>query len=327
MLNFILKRLLLALFTLIAISILSFVIIQLPPGDYLTSYMANLEAQGDMVSLEEVENLRIQYGLDQPVYIQYFKWIKNMMMGDLGMSLEWNRPVLDLIGERLFLTILLTLTAILFTWSLAIPIGILSAVKQRTMMDYFFTFIGFMGLAIPDFLLALVLMYISFSVFNISIGGLFSPEYVDAAWSMSRVWDLLQHLWIPAIVLGTSGTAAFIRIIRANLIEELQKPYVVTARAKGLAEWKLILKYPVRIAMNPFLSTIGYVLPFLISGSVIVSVVLSLPTVGPLLLRALIAQDMYLAGTIVLLLGAMTIIGTFISDILLILIDPRISRS
>ncbi len=324
MTQLILRRIAWMLIMTVGISVVSFFIIQLPPGDFLDAHIAHLQNQGDSVSLEVIENLRRQYGLDKPLHIQYFKMVKGMLHGDFGWSFSYERPATELIGERLLLTIILTLTSMLFTYMLAIPIGIYSAVNQYSISDYTFTFFGFIGLAVPNFLLALVLMYFAYSVFGLSIGGLFSPEYIVAPWSLARVWDLCKHLWIPAIVLGVAGTAGIIRVIRANLLDELQKPYVVTARAKGLREWKLILKYPVRITMNPVLSTIGYILPVLVSGSVIVSVVLSLPTVGPLLLRALVSQDMYLAGTIVLLLGVLTIIGTLISDILLIISDPRI---
>ena len=324
MLAFITRRTILAFFTVLAISVLSFVIIQLPPGDYLTSYRATLEAQGDMISEAELKALSQQYGLDKPIHMQYLIWMGNMVQGDFGVSLRANRPVSELIGERLALTIVVALAAVVFTWVMAIPIGIYSAVRQRSIGDYVFTFAGFVGLAVPDFLLALVLMYFAYAWFNISVGGLFSAEYIEAAWSMGRLVDLLKHLWLPAIVLGTAGTAQLIRILRANLLDELRKPYVVAARAKGLSLWRAVIKYPVRVALNPLVSTTAYILPFLISGSVIVSVVLDLPTVGPLLLTALLSQDMYLAGSIVLLLGAMTVVGTLLSDILLVLLDPRI---
>ena len=319
MIHYIIRRIAWMLVMIVGISIVSFFIIQLPPGDFLDAHIAHLQNQGDSVSLEVIENLRKQYGLDKPLHLQYLKMVNGMFHGDFGWSFSYERPATELIGERLLLTIVLTLTSILFTWMLAIPIGIYSAVRQHSISDYTFTFIGFIGLAVPEFLLALVLMYFAYSQLGISVGGLFSPEFMVAPWSLARVWDLMKHLWIPAIILGMAGTAALIRVIRANLLDELQKPYVTTARAKGMREWRLILKYPVRITLNPFLSTIGYVLPLLVSGSVIVSVVLSLPTVGPLLLRALVSQDMYLAGTIVLLLGTMTVIGTLISDILLII--------
>ncbi len=324
MTHYIIRRIGWMLLTLVGISIVSFFIIQLPPGDFLDAHIAHLQNQGDSVSLEVIENLRRQYGLDKPLHVQYFKMVNGMLHGDFGWSFSYERPATELIGERLLLTVILTLVAIFFTWILAIPIGIYSAVRQYSISDYTFTFVGFIGLAVPEFLLALVLMYFAYSQLGISVGGLFSPEYMVAPWSLARVWDLMKHIWIPAIILGMGGTAALIRVIRANLLDELQKPYVTTARSKGMREWRLILKYPVRITFNPVLSAIGYLLPLLVSGSVIVSVVLSLPTVGPLLLRALVSQDMYLAGTIVLLLGAMTVIGTLISDILLFMIDPRI---
>jgi peptide/nickel transport system permease protein len=321
---YILRRLLIAVGTVWVISMVSFAIIQLPPGDYVTSYVAQLMASGTLVTQEEADNLRAQYGLDQPVYVQYAKWMWLVLHGDFGVSMEWKRPVTEVIGDRLLLTALLAFTAVIFTWILAIPIGIYSAVRQYSLGDYAFTCVGFIGLAVPNFLLALVIMYLAFAYFGASVGGLFSTEYMDAPWSWARVQDLLKHLWIPAIILSTAGTAQLIRILRANLLDELRKPYVVTARAKGLSELRAILKYPVRVALNPFISTVGYTLPFLVSGSIIVSIVLSLPTVGPLLLKALLAQDMFLAGTIVLLLGVMTVIGTLISDILLVWIDPRI---
>jgi peptide/nickel transport system permease protein len=324
MLPFILRRLAIAIFTLLGISVLAFVIIQLPPGDFLTSKIAYLQSQGDYASEQEVMALRRQYGLDRPYPERYLMWIGGIVRGDLGSSMEFDQPVTELIGERLLLTVIVALSAVLFTWALAIPIGIYSAVRQRSIGDYVFTFFGFIGLSIPDFLIALVLMYVAYFKFGISIGGLFSHEFQNAPWSLARVWDLLKHLWIPAIVLGAAGAAAFIRIIRANLLDELHKPYVAAARARGMPEWRLILKYPVRVALNPFLSAVGYVLPFLVSGSVIVSVVLDLPTVGQLLIRSLMQQDMYLAGAIVLMLGAMTVAGTLLSDILLMLLDPRI---
>jgi peptide/nickel transport system permease protein len=318
------RRVLLAVFTVWAISVLSFTIIQLPPGDYVTSYIAQMASTGSVVSEEEAQNLRIQYGLGQPYYIQYLKWMKLVVVGEFGQSMEWKRSVVEVIGDRLWLTVVVSVAALLLTWVLALPIGIYSAVRQYSPGDYVATFIGFIGLAVPNFLLALVILYFGFILFNANIGGLFTPELQDAPWSMAKVWDLLKHLPIPALILGLAGTAQQIRIMRANLLDELRKPYVVTARSKGLPESTVILKYPVRVALNPFASTIGYTLPYIVSGSIIVSIVLGLPTVGPLLLKALIAQDMFLAGTIVLLLGLMTVIGTLISDILLVWIDPRI---
>jgi peptide/nickel transport system permease protein len=318
------RRALLAVFTVWAISVLSFAIIQLPPGDYVTSYIAQMASMGSVVTDEEAQNLRIQYGLGQPIYVQYLKWMKLVVQGNFGMSMEWRRPVTEVIGDRLWLTVVVSVAALLLTWVLALPIGIYSAVRQYSVGDYVATFIGFIGLAVPNFLLALVILYFGFILFNANVGGLFTPELQDAPWSLAKVWDLLKHLPVPALILGLAGTAQQIRIMRANLLDELRKPYVVTARSKGLPESTVILKYPVRVALNPFASTIGYTLPYIVSGSIIVSIVLGLPTVGPLLLKALIAQDMFLAGTIVLLLGLMTVIGTLISDVLLVWIDPRI---
>jgi peptide/nickel transport system permease protein len=324
MLAYIGRRVLLAVFTVWAISVLSFVIIQLPPGDYVSSYIAQMASMGSVVSDEEAQALRIQYGLGQPVYVQYLKWMRQVVVGNFGMSMEWKRPVTEVIGARLWMTVIVSVAALLLTWVLALPIGIYSAVRQYSFGDYLATFIGFIGLAVPNFLLALVILYFGFVFFNAHIGGLFSPELQDADWSAAKVWDLLKHLPIPALILGLAGTAQQIRIMRANLLDELRKPYVITARSKGLPESRVVLKYPVRVALNPFASTIGYTLPYIVSGSIIVSLVLGLPTVGPLLLKALIAQDMFLAGTIVLLLGVMTVIGTLISDVLLVWIDPRI---
>ena len=324
MLAYIGRRALLAVFTVWAISVLSFAIIQLPPGDYVTSYIAQMASMGSVVTDEEAQNLRIQYGLGRPIYVQYAKWMALISTGNFGMSMEWRRPVTEVIGERLWLTVIVAVAALILTWVLALPIGIYSAVRQYSLGDYAATFIGFIGLAVPNFLLALVILYFGFTLFNANIGGLFSPELQDAPWSLARVWDLLKHLPVPALILGLAGTAQQIRIMRANLLDELRKPYVVTARSKGLSETRVIVKYPVRMALNPFASTIGYTLPYIVSGSIIVSLVLGLPTVGPLLLKALISQDMFLAGTIVLLLGVMTVIGTLISDILLVWIDPRI---
>jgi peptide/nickel transport system permease protein len=324
MLTYIARRIVLAIFTVWAVSVLAFVIIQLPPGDYITSYIAQMAATGSIVTEQEAENLRIQYGLDQPIYVQYCKWMVMIAQGNFGLSMEWRRPVVEVIGDRLWLTMIVSFAALLLTWVLALPIGIYSAVRQYSLGDYTFTFIGFIGLAVPNFLLALVILYFGFVFFDANIGGLFSVEYQDAPWSLAKVWDMAKHLPIPALILGLAGTAQQIRIMRANLLDELRKPYVVTARAKGLSEAKVIIKYPVRVALNPFASTIGYLFPYIVSGSIIVSLVLGLPTVGPLLLKALIAQDMFLAGTIVLMLGVMTVIGTLISDIILVWIDPRI---
>ena len=294
MLAYIGRRALLAVFTVWAISVLSFAIIQLPPGDYVTSYIAQMASMGSMVTDEEAQNLRIQYGLGQPIYIQYLKWMRLVVVGDFGFSMEWRRPVTEVIGDRLWLTVVVSVAALILTWALALPIGIYSAVRQYSVGDYVATFIGFIGLAVPNFLLALVILYFGFTLFNANVGGLFSPEFQDAPWSAGRAWDLVKHLPVPALILGLAGTAQQIRIMRANLLDELRKPYVVTARSKGLTEARVILKYPVRVALNPFASTIGYTLPYIVSGSIIVSLVLGLPTVGPLLLKALIAQDLSL---------------------------------
>jgi peptide/nickel transport system permease protein len=323
-LAYLVRRLLLAVLTTWAISVLAFAIIQLPPGDYITSYIAQMSAGGGFVSEQEAEALRSEYGLDRPVWVQYLRWMNQVVQGRFGMALEWGRPVSEVIGDRLWLTMIVSGAAVLLTWLLALPIGIYSAVRQYSLGDYVATFIGFVGLAVPSFMLALVVMYVGFRYFGVNIGGLFSDELAEAPWSWARAWDLAKHLPVPALILGLAGTAQLIRIMRANLLDELRKPYVVTARARGLAEGRVILKYPVRVALNPFASTVGYLLPYVVSGSIIVSLVLSLPTLGPLLLRALVAQDMFLAGTIVLLLGVMTVVGTFLSDLLLMWIDPRI---
>lgn len=325
MAQFILRRILIMIPTLFVTSMVAFIIIQLPPGDYLTSYIANLSASGEQVEEHVIEALNERFGLDQPIYIQYLKWITNIITkGDFGQSFAWRTPVENLIWGRLGLTVLISVATLIFTWIIAFPVGIYSAVNKYSLGDYIATFFGFLGLAIPNFLLALVLMYIAFKYFNQSVGGLFSPEYVDAPWSIEKILDLMGHLWIPMLILGTAGAASLIRIMRANLLDELGKPYVRTARAKGLPEWKVILKYPVRVALNPFVSTAGWLLPTLVSGSIIVATVLSLPTTGPMLLSALTTQDMYLAGAFILLLSILTMIGTLVSDVLLAALDPRI---
>jgi peptide/nickel transport system permease protein len=329
MARYIIRRVLLAIPTLILISIIAFAIIQLPPGDFLTAYIAQVrQMEGDQAANQLqgiIPQLKAQYGLDQPFHMQYFLWMRNILLkGDFGYSFEQKQPVSTLIWERLGLTLVLTSATLVFTWLLAIPIGVLSAAKQYSIGDYFFTFLGFVGLGIPNFLIALVLMWVAFAYFDASITGLFSEEFIDAPWSMARILDMFKHLWLPIIVLGLGGTASLIRTMRANLLDELNKPYVEAARAKGLTEWKLIWRYPVRIALNPFVSSIGWALPQLVSGATIVSIVLNLPTTGPLMLRALLAQDMYLAGAFVLLLSVLTVVGMLISDILLALLDPRI---
>ena len=326
MIQFIIRRIFLMIPTLLVISLISFAIIQLPPGDYLTTLVAELSSQGETVDQATLEQLKQQYGLGLPFHQQYFRWISNIITkGDLGQSFTWNRPVNNLIWDRIGLTMLITLITTLFIWIVALPIGVYSAVKQYSIGDYVATFFGFLGLATPNFLLALVLMYLSIKYLDTDVGGLFSAEFEgDVPWSFAKVLDLLSHLWIPVVILGTAGTAGLIRIMRANLLDELHKPYVVTARAKGVPESTLIRRYPVRTAMNPFISTIGWTLPQLVSGSIIVSQVLDLPTTGPLLLQSLQQQDMYLAGGFILVISSMTVIGTLISDILLAWLDPRI---
>lgn len=325
MASYILRRILAGLLTIWVASIISFVVIQLPPGDYVTAYVSRLQSMGTAVSTEEAAALRIQYGLDQPIYVQYLKWAGLMLKGNFGMAMEYNRPVAEVIGDRMTLTIIVSLAAVVFIWALALPIGIYSAVRQYSLLDYVFTFISFIGIAVPNFMLALIIMYVSFKYLGAgSVGGLFSPEMVLEPWGWPKVVDMLKHLPLPAVILGLAGMAEVVRIMRANLLDELRKPYVITARAKGLAEHRVILKYPVRAALNPFASTIGYIFPFIVSGSIIVSLVLSLPTVGPLLFKALIAQDLFLAGTILLLLAVLTVVGTLISDLILMWIDPRI---
>jgi peptide/nickel transport system permease protein len=325
MLRYVIKRLVYMVPTLFGMSIIAFLIIQLPPGDYLSSMLASMADSGINVDQSQVERYREIYGFGDPVLVQYWKWISGILFrGDFGHSFEWNRPVIDLIMERMGSTLMISVAALIFVWAVSLPIGIYSAVRRHSFGDHAFTLLGFIGLAVPNFILALVLMYISYKFLGQTVGGLFSREYVDAPWSWEKFTDLLAHLWIPLIVIGTNGTAALIRILRANLTDELNKPYVVTAKAKGLPEYKVVLKYPVRIALNPFVSAIGWVLPELISGVTITAIVLNLPMVGPLLLRALTVQDMYLAGSIILILGVLTLIGMLLSDILLAILDPRI---
>jgi len=325
MLGYIGRRILQLIPLLVAISIISFIIIELPPGDYLTQYIGQLEAAGQKVQEHQIAALKRQFGLDKPLYQRYFMWIWNIIRyGNFGVSFQWNKPVTEVLGERIALTMVISISALLFTWVVGIPIAIYSATHQYSPGDYAFTFLGFIGLAVPNFLLALVLMWISFAYLNIPITGLFSPEYATAAWSLAKIWDMLKHIWVPMIVVGTAGTAGLIRVIRGCLLDELQKQYVITARAKGVSEVKLLFKYPVRVAINPVISTIGWLLPSLVSGAGITAIVLNLPTTGPVLLQALLSQDMYLAGSSVLILSALTIIGSLISDILLAWIDPRI---
>ncbi len=325
MLQFIFRRVLLMIPTFVVTSIVAFIVIQLPPGDFATTYMADQASRGDTAAQEMIQGLRATYGLDQPVHIQYLKWMEGILLrGDFGIAFEFRQPVSTLIWERVFLTLLLSLASIVITWLVAFPIGIYSAVKQYSIGDYAFTFLGFIGISVPSFLLALVTMYLMFVYFGTTIGGLFSTEMVSAPWSTDKVLDLIEHIWLPVVILAVGGTAELIRIMRANLLDELHKPYVITARSKGLPRWKVLLKYPVRLALNPFVSTIGWTLPALVSGSIIISVVMSLPTTGPMLLRSLQSQDMYLAGSLILVLSILTIVGTLISDILLAWLDPRI---
>ncbi|MFL7837331.1 MAG: ABC transporter permease [Candidatus Promineifilaceae bacterium] len=322
--QYIIKRLLLLPLLLVIFSIFAFVIIQAPPGDFVTTYIADLAASGSSIDQAQIDALRDRYGLDQPMYVQYYKWMSRIVTGDLGFSLDWQKPIKELIGERIMLTIMLGLFTFAFTWALAVPIGIISAVKQYSFLDYSFTVFNYFGVATPTFMTALILMWIAFSKFGVSVTGLFSPEYIDAPWSIERVQDLLRHMWLPMVILGLDGTARLARIMRANLLDELNKPYVEMARAKGMSEWRLVLKYPVRLAINPLVSTIGWYLPLIFSGSVIVATVLNLPTIGPMLLRSLISQDMFLAGSIVMIYLFLAVIGTLISDILLAWLDPRI---
>ena len=321
--QFLLKRLAIYIPMLVLMSIVSFAIIEAPPGDYLDDYISLLKAQGEYDE-GEIERLERRYGLSRPIYERYWKWVSGVIRWDLGDSLEFRRPVSELVNDRLAMTVVLGLFTVVFTWTMAIPIGIISAVKQYSFIDYFFTFLSYLGVGTPNFLLALVLMWTAFSVFNTSVTGLFSDQYIDAPWSFGKFVDLLKHMWVPMLILGTDGTARLTRILRANLLDELEKPYVETARSKGLPEWKLVIKYPVRIALNPFVSTAGWTLPTLFSGSLIVAQVMSLPTIGPLLLKSLQSQDMYMAGSIVLILTALTLVGTLLSDIVLGLMDPRI---
>jgi len=324
MLRFIVKRLLLLPLLLLVFTVVVFALVQAPPGDFLSSYVAMLATSGSSMDAAQVAALERQFGLDKPVYVQYFRWVGGILRGDLGLSLEYQRPNKELIAERLTVTVLLALFAFVITWVVAIPAGIYSAMHKNTVLDYVFAVLNYVGVATPNFMLALILMWIAFSNFGLMITGLFSPQFEQAPWSLARFVDLLKHIWLPAIVLGIAGTARLTRIMRANLLDELPKPYVVAARARGLSEWKLVLKYPVRLALNPLISTIGWYLPQLFSGSLIVATVMNLPNIGPLLLRALTQQDMYLAGSILLIYCFLTIVGTLISDILLALFDPRI---
>lgn len=325
MFAYIVRRILYMIPTLFAISLLSFVIIQLPPGDFLTSYVAQMQQQGENIDQAEMESLRARYGLGQPIYVQYGKWIWGILSrGDWGQSFEWQKPVRDIIWERVWLTIAISLPALLLSWAIAIPVGVYSATHPYTWLDYLLTSFSFIGLGTPGFMLALIILFVLQSRFGLNVGGLFSEKFITAPWSWAKFIDMLQHVWVPLIIVAVNSTAGNIRITRANLLDELNKPYVETARAKGLPERKLIWKYPVRVALNPFFSTVGWSLASLVSGVTLVAVVLSLQTTGPMLLRALTSQDMYLAGSVLLILSTLTVVGTLLSDILLAFVDPRI---
>ena len=328
MIEYIVKRVLLLIPVMTVISIVIFFVIQLPPGDYLTNYIANLEQQGIDVTESEAASLRRTYGLDQGIAEQYFRWISNIILhGDFGRSFAWNKPVSALLWERVPLTIIISLITTIFIYAVSIPIGIYTATHKYSFFDYFWTFIGFIGLSVPGFLLALLIIWWTYSIFGISISGLFSQEYIAEPWSIGKVFDMLKRIWFPIIIIGMSGTAGLIRVMRGNLLDELQKQYVTTARAKGVPEKTVLYRYPVRIAVNPIVSTVGWVLPSVVGGEVLVSIVLNLPTTGPVLLKAVMFQDMYLAGSITLILSLLTVIGTLIADILLVWIDPRIRFS
>ncbi len=324
MLTYLSRRLLTMILTLLAVSALVFVIIQLPPGDYLSSFIAELQSQGELVPQEKIDFLRQRYGLDRSMVEQYFLWLFGLLQGDLGYSFEHNMPVTAVVGDRLFLTLVLNFTTILFIYVVSFPIGVYSATHQYSWSDHGLTFLGLIGLATPNFLLALILMYLANVAFGTSIGTLMADQYVNAPWSFGKAMSVLEHLWIPVVVIGTSGTAGMIRRLRANLLDELQKQYVITGRAKGLPPRRLLWKYPLRMALNPFIADIGNLLPQVVSGSVIVSAVMSLQTTGPMLLRSLQSQDMYLAGSFLMFLAVLTVVGMFLSDILLAVLDPRI---
>lgn len=325
MASYLIRRFLYMILVLALVSVVSFYIINLPPGSWIENYALELQSQGGISDLAELDYLRERYGLDQPLHVQYVRWIVPLVTrGDFGQSFEWRQPVWPLIEERLYLTIIISLASLLFVYVVSIPIALYSATHQYSIGDYFFSFLGLIGLATPSFLLALVFMVIMLRVFGVTPGGLFSPEYLREPWSWAKLWDLMTHLPVPVIVIGTAGTASLIRILRSQLLDEFPKQYVITARAKGLSEGRLILKYPFRMALNPIISSIGTLLPSIVSGSTIVAIVLGLPTTGPLLLRSLIAQDTYAAASMLLMLSVLTVIGVFISDLLLMWLDPRI---
>ena len=324
MLTYTARRILIMIPTLLAISIIVFVIIQLPPGDFLETMIEEIKSRGESVDPQLIAFLREVYGFDRPLYEQYAVWVWGLLQGDAGFSFEYQLPVSDVVGDRLWLSVLVSVTTIVFTWIVAFPIGIYSAVRQYSIGDYALTFVGFLGLATPNFLLALVLMYFANVTFGTSIGGLMDEEFIGQPWTLAKVGSVMEHLIAPVIVIGTSGTASLIRSLRANLLDELQKQYVVTGRAKGLSPLKLLLKYPLRIALNPFVADIGNLLPKIVSGTAIVAMVMNLPTTGPMLLRALQSQDMYLAGSFLMFLSVLVVVGTFLSDLALAALDPRI---
>lgn len=324
MIRYILWRCLVMVPTLILISMLVFIIIELPPGDYFESYIAELRAAGEEADLAEVEELRVRYGFDQPMVIRYLHWAGGLLVGDFGYSFEYRLPVSEVVGDRLWLTILVSVVTIIFTWAVAFPIGIYSATRQYSWGDYGLTFMGLIGLAIPNFMMALILMYFANLWFGISIGGLMDKEFVNQPMSWDKFISILEHIWIPVIIIGTAGTAGMIRRLRANLLDELQKQYVTTARAKGLAPFRSLVKYPLRMSLNFFIADIGSILPAIISGAEITAIVLSLETTGPMLIRALQSQDMYLAGSFLMFLAFLTVVGVLVSDIALALLDPRI---
>ena len=324
MLSYIVRRLLIMIPTLLAISALVFLIIQLPPGDFFETMINQIRARGESVDLQRIEFLKQQYGFDRPMWEQYLVWVWGLVQGDMGYSFEYELPVNEVVGDRLYLTVLVSFSTIVFTWIVSFPIGLYSAARQYSWGDYTLTFVGFIGLATPNFLLALVLLYIANVMFGTSVGGLMDTQYIDQPWTWGKFFSVLEHLWIPVIVIGTSGTAAMIRRLRANLLDELEKQYVVTARAKGLSPLRLLIKYPFRIAMNFFIADIGSMLPSVISGAAVVEIVLSLPTTGPMLLGALQSQDMYLAGSFLMFLAFLTVIGVLVSDMALAMLDPRI---
>ena len=324
MIGIIANRLVSACLMMLAISVVAFILIQLPPGDFVDSYVNHKQQGGVTMTQAEVADMRNSLGLDRPMYVQYFDWIGRVVRGDLGFSWEYHRPVSEVIGERLPLTLMLAFTTLLFTYLVAIPIGIYSAVRQYSIADNTFTVIGYIGLATPNFMFALILLYLAHVYFGTSAGGLFSPAFETAVWSWAKFKDLLAHLWVPVLVLGTAGTAFQIRTMRAMLLDEVNKLYVTAARASGLSEFRLLIKYPVRVAINPIVSTIGWELTNIISGAPIVGIVLSLPDTGPLFVDSLLNSDLYLAGALILIYCGLVIIGTLISDLLLIALDPRI---